>query len=94
MFDINDVKLTGVVLSVDGGIEVKGPYANLYLESKGKKYTEILAISFYGDNADRIQKEVNKGDNILIGAKLIGKRSSSTESILLRLVGNFFFLLK
>jgi hypothetical protein len=93
MFDENDVRISGVVLSVDGGLdEKKGPYANLYLDSKGYKYSETLHILFYGETATKIQADVVKGDRVFIRAKLLGKKF--IDSISMKLVGNHYLKIK
>ena len=93
MFDKNEVMVSGKVLAVDGGLDERNrPYANLYLESVGKKYPETVHFSFSGENAERLQKEVSKDDSIIVFGSVNGKKV--IDSISIRLHGYHFFLLK
>ena len=90
MFDINEVKISGKVISLNSGdAKDKIPYVNIYIESKGKKYSDTLHCSFYGENAVQVLADVKEGDKIMVSGKVIGKKV--VDTVALKLVGNYFF---
>jgi len=93
MFDINEVKVSGRVISINKGeAKDKGPYVNVYIETQGKKYADLIHCSFYGDNALNASKELSEGDKILVSGKLIGKKV--IDQVTMKLVGAFYLRIK
>ena len=91
-FDVNEVKLTGKVVSTSAGTDDKGrPFLNMYIGSQGKKYSELLHVSFFGDYSEKVKSEVHDGDRVFVSAKLIGKKV--VDEVRIKLVGNFYLKL-
>ena len=91
MFDINEVRVSGKVISINKGeAKDKGPYVNVYIETQGKKYADLIHCSFYGENALSAAKDLSEGTKILVSGKLIGKKV--IDVVTMKLVGNYYFI--
>lgn len=66
----------GIILEITQGksTSMGTSYANILIESRGKKYTETIPMVAYGPVADSlIQRKIKEGDTVIVHGRIRSK---------------------